>query len=150
MLAEDEEALQRLIETYGAAALRQELTTSSANDALTLTIVANAGLHPLPTDFIKGELYIASEGNLDFSTTQTVEAEINKILSRVRKKLKEKRWASVLLVPFGHSVVSMNIKMAVFRTIRIETVDLFYFGEGRYGEVAIDTRALMLEDSREG
>jgi hypothetical protein len=140
----DKEALANLIKSYGRDVIEAELGKSSGEITYDLTIVSNGGLHTIPSDFIFGELYVASEGNLDFSSLESVSSELDNILSRLREKLRSRRWKNVYLIPFGHSVISMNIKMAVYRTLRIETSDVFYFGSGQYGVLKRDTRKILL------
>jgi len=111
----------------------------------TLTIVSNAGMHPIPEDFVFGELFIASSGNLDFSSVDSVNRELDEIILKIKEKLFEKQWTQIYLLPFGHSILSMNIKMAIFRLLRIETIDIFYFGNGKYGLINRDTRDSLLK-----
>lgn len=108
-----------------------------------LTIIANEGIHPIPSEFVFGDLHIASTGTLDFSTVESVNRELDIIVLDLKNKLMEDRWEKVYLLPFGHSVVCMNIKMTVFRVLRIETTDIFYFGAGKYGLIERDTRLVM-------
>lgn len=140
----DRKKLSLLLDMYGRDAIEAEINSVETDTATELTIVANAGLHPIPAAFTFGQLYIASEGNLDFSSIKSVDKEIDKILKNLKVILKSRRWRKIYLIPFGHSVISMNIKMAVFRTLRIETSDIFYFGEGQYGILEKDTRKIMI------
>ena len=98
-----------------------------------LTIVANAGVHPVPDEYVFGELYEASRGNLDFSSIESVNREYDSIILNLHSKLVSRIWNKIYLFPFGHSTLSMNIKLAVYRTLRMETIDIFYFGSGNYG-----------------
>ena len=43
-----------------------------------LTIVANAGIHHLSAKILRGEIYYASEGNLDFSSIDVVKNNLKK------------------------------------------------------------------------
>jgi hypothetical protein len=137
---DDERALRDIIDRRGSAFVQQ---IAQDVEAIDLTIVSNAGIHPIPPELVVGELYIASSGNLDFSTIETVNSEYDNIILRLHEKLVEKRWGRVFLIPFGHTTLCMNIKLAVYRTLRIETIDNFYFGNGRYGVLSRDTRALL-------
>jgi len=144
ILNRDREILRSLLDNYGRDALEDEIKSVDTRMTSELTIIANGGLHPVPSDYIFGELYVASEGNLDFSDINSVNREIDLILFRLRKVLKAHRWSKIYLIPFGHAIISMNIKMAVYRTLRIETADIFYFGEVKYGVLERDTRQIML------
>lgn len=141
MVSPDEDAniVRKIAQERGRSFVEQALQGNGA-EADELTIVSNVGVHPLPLEFIKGDLYPASSGSLDFSSAETVNAEIDRIIKNLVEKLKERRWKKIYLLPFGHAVISMNIKMAVFRILRIETIDIFYFGGGEYALIERDTR----------
>ena len=136
----DSVAIQNIIARRGTEFVKERLADSNSEDEDTLTIVSNAGIHPIPEDYIRGEIYIASTGNLDFSSIETVQIEYDNIIRQLHLKLLEKNWREVYLFPFGHSTLCMAIKLAVFRTLRIETVDIFYFGNGRYDFLRRNTR----------
>ena len=130
-----EKACQILEEHYA------DLSTSED----TLTIVVNRGVHHMPEEYAIGELYFASDGNLDFSSKESVHSEHERVLSNVAKKLKSRRWRRVYLVPFGPNTLSMQIKLLVYRITRIETKDLFYAGDGEYFCLDIKQRDLIID-----
>ena len=109
-----------------------------------LTIVVNRGVHHLPTKFLRGSIYYASEGNLDFSTSESVQTEFINILERVAKKLKSQKWKEIYIVPFGPSALCMQIKLLVYRITKIESADLFYMGRGEYIDLEIDQRSVIV------
>lgn len=109
-----------------------------------LTIVANKGVHHLPSECLRGEVFYASEGNLDFSSIEIVKSQYEKILRDVSITLRKRPWKRVYLVPFGHSTLCMQIKLLVFRVTRIETTDLFYDGKGHYSDLCIEQRNLII------
>lgn len=147
MIDDDKLLIQEIIKRRGASFVQRSL--SQPVEAEDLTIISNGGLHPLPSDYIFGDLYVASEGSLDFSSTESVNREIDSVLGRLQAKLLSRKWGRVYLVPFGHAIISMNIKMAVYRTLRIETTDLFYFGNGEYGVLERDTRKVLIAARRD-
>jgi hypothetical protein len=110
----------------------------------TLTIIANLGSHHLPDTFRRGFVHIASKGNLDFSSPDRVREQYRDILTRLSSLLKSKVWSRIYLVPFGHSTLSMQIKLLVYRITRIETVDLFYDGKGGYSDLDIQLRPIIV------
>lgn len=141
---EDRDIIKDLVSRRGRDFIFQEL---SNKEDLVLTIISNVGIHPMPNEYIFGDCFAASEGNLDFSSIESVNNELDKITYRLKAKLFEKKWTKIYLIPFGHSVVSMTIKMTVYRALRIETIDLFYFGEGRYGYLERDSRLSLLKST---
>lgn len=142
--ADDLEIIRSIAARRGAAFAQRAFQREVAKaDALALTIVSNAGVHPVPEEYIVGELYVASEGSFDFSSIETVSEKYDEIILNLHQKLSEKKWEKIYLFPFGHSTLCMAIKIAVYRVLRIETIDIFYFGNGRYDYLDRDTRAVI-------
>jgi hypothetical protein len=109
-----------------------------------LTIIANEGLHKIPPRFIHGELYIATSGNLVFSSPDRIVRQFKNVLSKVKAKLLEKRWKKIYLIPTGHPTLSLQIKSLVYHALRMDTIDLFYSG-GKYFELSIARRSYLKE-----
>lgn len=110
-----------------------------------LTIVVNRGVHHLPSENLRGTVYYASEGNLDFSSSESVKGEFEKILDGVSEVLKGKNWKQVFVVPFGPCALSMQIKLLVYRITRIESTEVFYLGEGRYIDLKLKQRRIIVK-----
>ncbi|NEQ41007.1 MAG: hypothetical protein F6K40_34270 [Okeania sp. SIO3I5] len=77
-----------------------------------------------------------------------MEKEFNKILIKVAEKLKSKPWKKVYLVPFGPAVLSMQIKLLVYRILYIETVDFLYAGHGVYYDLDINLRLIAAQSNQ--
>ncbi len=112
-----------------------------------LTIVANKGVHHLPTDFQRGYVYYASEGSLNFDNASTIKQEYEKILKDLSVLLQSKLWKSIYLIPYGHSTLSMQIKLLVYRITHIETIDVFYVGGGEYTDLSLKQRDILTGES---
>jgi hypothetical protein len=142
----DSAELDELVRQYGTEAtialIKREMARQASGSAL--TIIANEGTHHLPDAFKRGEIYVATKGNLDFSSVDKVKLQYERVLSDLSQKLKSKNWHSVYLVPFGHSTLCMQIKLLVYRITRIETIDLFYDGKGNYADLSIEQRGLIV------
>lgn len=121
----------------------QRFFNNETNATSALTIVSNVGIHEIPSNLVFGEIYHASEGILDFSNSKTVYDQYIAIIERLHVKLREKTWTDVYLIPFGHPTLSMLIKLAVFRVLREETKDIFFFGNGKYDLLSIDLRKVL-------
>ncbi|MDE0246113.1 MAG: hypothetical protein OXM59_12315 [Gammaproteobacteria bacterium] len=140
--------LDNLVSRIGyekACQILEEHSENADSTENTLTIVVNRGVHHLPGEYAKGEVYFASEGNLDFSSKGSVRAEHERVLSRVAQILKKKRWHRIYLIPFGPNTLSMQIKLLVYRITRIETQDLFYAGGGEYFCLDIRQRDIIID-----
>ncbi len=112
-----------------------------------LTIIANQGSHKIPDQYLRGDVYIASRGNLDFSSASAIRTDFLVVLRELRKKLQERSWNKIFLIPTGHPALSIQLKMCVYRTSRINTTDVFYYN-GEYFDIDIDIR--KIDDSVEG
>ena len=110
----------------------------------TLTIIANEGVHHLPKRLMRGEVFVASKGSLDFSSNDSIKREFTNVIKEVSIKLKEREWKKIYLVPFGPANLSMLIKLLVYRVTHIETVDVFYV-DGEYQEIDIQLRKIIIE-----
>lgn len=115
------------------------------SDDNVLTIVVNQGVHNIPDDVVRGELFYASEGNLDFSSREAVHSEFRSVLSNVARKLKSKAWKEIYILPFGPSTLSMQIKLLVYRVTRIESTDLFFMGGSEYFGLEINQREIIVD-----
>ncbi len=107
-----------------------------------LTIIANQSSHKVPEKYLRGEVYVASKGNLDFSRKLVVERQYKQLLHALSAKLAERNWKRIYLIPTGHVTLSLQIKMAVYRVTRLSTIDLFY-SEGRFFDISIEQRRLI-------
>ncbi len=140
------EVIKNIIDEYiaknGEESLRQKLELPSEK---TLTIIANAGVHPYDALHTRGEVFIASQGTLDFSSQDTATKAIEAALVRVTRKLKEKRWNVVYLVPFGPAPLSLQIKSLVNKVLDIETIDVLHLGNGRHVDISISPRKIAAQ-----
>ncbi len=141
---EIEELVAKIIDIHGIDNLRVELKNllGLSDEENTLTIIANSGIHPTEILHSRGTVYIASKGSLDFSSKESSTVEIEIILDRVAKVLKSKKWKKVILVPFGSAVISMNIKMLVYKILYINTIDVLHAGNGIHYDININHRKI--------
>lgn len=138
-----EPLLKELTRRVGKRKLRAHLKSILQDDnTKTLTIISNYALHPLRRVHQRGEVFVASEGSFDFSRPKAIQQQLEHVLERVLRKLKERAWQKVYLVPFGPAVLAMQIKLLVYRTLHIETVDVMHIGEERYTDIEIHQREL--------
>lgn len=137
--------IDEYVQRFGSTELKSTLAKRLLNSDSVLTIVANGGVHLLRDDLARGEVFVASQGSFDFSSGQTAESDIRAALLGVAAKLKARPWKAVYLVPFGPTVLSLGIKMLVYRILALETVDVLHIGEGVHVDIEIDTRKLSLE-----
>jgi hypothetical protein len=112
-----------------------------------LTIIGNCGVHVVPSQYLRGEVYCASHGNWDASSQEALDAEFKRILGELGRKLNERVWKKIYLIPTGHPALSVQIKLFVYRITRINTVDLFY-KNGQYYELDINHREIALAQQR--
>jgi hypothetical protein len=146
-------ALNAASANVGAREVLRALANLSEHDLDTnfvITIVSNAGVHHLPEECQRGEMFIASQGSLDFSTSESIHDEFERILRRVARKLKSKEWRRVYVVPFGPTPLSMQIKLLVYRICGIESIEVMHIPGGPRVDIQFDLRRLIVEsDSSE-
>ena len=130
------------IENIGLEKTRTLLKeTANSIEDRTLTIIANFNTHHIPNQYLRGEVYICSEGNIDFSSQDSIKTQYIKIIDRLKQKLMSKTWSKIYLIPTGHPTLSLQIKNAVYRVTRLETTDLFY-SNGEYFDICINWRKM--------
>ena len=118
--------IKRIGEEKACDILREHLEQEGRGDKDVLTIVVNKGVHHLPEKNLRGTVFYASEGNLDFSSARSVEKEFDGILEDVTRILKKRNWKQVFVLPFGPCALSMQIKLLIYRITRIESVEIFH------------------------
>jgi hypothetical protein len=109
------------VKTRGLDTVRKALTVLVAEDRAServLTILGNEGIHNVPEEQIHGELYVATKGTLDLSQHDSVEDLYVSILRPLAKKLHEKSWQKVYLIPTGPTTLVLQIKLLVYHITR--------------------------------
>ena len=134
------------VEAAGAERVAEVLRSvvGRESDADTLTLISNAGVHTIPDRYLRGGVYEVSRGDWAVSTAAEVQEELMGLLYNLARKLRSRSWRRVYLVPTGHPVLTVNVKLLVYRLLRINTIDLYYKA-GQYLEVEIDHRGLSLQ-----
>jgi len=117
---------------------------STGHHQRTLTLISNAGVHTIPKEYLRGEVYEVSRGNWTASTADEVKEELTRLLTDLARKLRSNAWQTVYLVPTGHPILTMNVKLLVYRLLRLNTIDIYY-REGTYLEVQLDHRRIALD-----
>lgn len=146
--SEIRELLDQAVASSGSdrvVAVLQSLARSDPPDEGILTVVANAGIHSVPSVFLRGDVYEASRGDWDAATEEALLLELRHILSGLVHKLRSRQWSRVYLIPTGHPILSLQIKAMVYRILRLNTIDLYYKA-GSYFEVDLDQRAIALNE----
>ena len=136
--------IKRLGEEEAFDILREHVEQKKPGEEDTLTVVVNKGVHHLPEKYLRGTVFYASEGNLDFSSPRSVEKEFERVLVGVTRVLKERSWKQVFVLPFGPCALSMQIKLLVYRITRIESIEIFHLGEGEYMNLEIKQRHIIV------
>ena len=137
--------VSKLTATHGSEKVLSFLRSMRPSENDVLTIISNLGTHPVPQEMVRGETFVASTGQLDFSTIDQVRNQYEEILGKVASKLKERNWTAVYILPFGHITLSMQIKLLVQKVLSIETIDIFHLGSGKYDFLKISQRPLIVD-----
>lgn len=147
MINDLQSEIQKLTGRYGIEAVKAalDITANEPTQDDILTIVANAGVHPVQAIHQRGAVYVASVGNLDFSSPEMTHASIKAVLIAAAKKLQERPWKKVYIAPFGPAILSMLLKGLVFKILYIETIDILHAGSGIHYDVSFDLRSIAIE-----
>jgi len=137
-----QDLVKKFIDEHGEEELKRYLENRLSSQDSVLTLIGNEGAHSIPKQYLHGEVYVVTTGNLDLSSKESTLAEYKKALSLLIAKLKEKQWSKVYLVPTGHTTLVLQVKVIVYNILRMGTVDVFY-SKGQYFEVDIDYRDLL-------
>jgi len=143
-----EDALTEAINIAGREKVIKDLhrfKASKENARLTLSIIVNSGIHYLPPEYLRGEVFVASEGSLDLSSDESIRAVFRGVLMRTARKLKSRQWQRVYVVPFGPTPLSMQIKLLVYRICGIETIDVMNVPGRPRVDLAFDLRQLVID-----
>jgi len=137
-----QELLDQAISEHGTSRVKRALKSFIIDSKRNiLTIVANLGSHKIPEKYLRGEIFVASKGNLDLSSRAKIELQFFQILRRLNAKLLEKSWTKIYLIPTGHPTLSLQLKAEVYRVTRMNTTDVFYLN-GRYLDLEVDLRKI--------
>jgi hypothetical protein len=137
--------IEGFIQQLGEEALVEVLSESlkRRTDEYTLTIICNRGVHAIPESTVRGEEFTLSEGrSIDTSSTESMHQSVSAILAPLARKLKEKNWRQIYIVPSGHPLLYAHAKLMVFQITRIETIDSVYVGDGEYIDLYVSHRAI--------
>lgn len=130
------DALSSLIAQYGGEIVSNTLfRLRSSDEHGSMTVICNAGLHPLPDALVRGEVIEVTRGNLDFANEDILRCEIVAAVQRLIAIVHDRRPTKIYLIPWGPAALSCIIKHAIYRTIGIETIDVLFMGKGRYIDI---------------
>lgn len=136
--------LSALMATYGAEAVGDALFRLRSTEGTDcMTIICNAGLHPLPAYLRRGEIFEVTRGNLNFDSEDALRAQIHQALEALITVVRERRPPKIYLIPWGPAAISCLIKHAIYRAIGIETVDVLFMGNGRYIDIESPMRSFV-------
>jgi len=108
----------------------------------------NIGVHHLPDEYRRGDIFVASEGTIDFSSSDSIRNEFNNILMGVAKKLKSRAWKVVYILPFGPAVLSMQLKLLVYRVCGLESIDIMNVPGADRVEISLNLRQLIIDSDK--
>jgi hypothetical protein len=146
------DVLEKCVKACGEEVVEKTLSALLAEkqeNQNVLTIIANSGIHKIPSHYCRGEVYSASHGNWNISSEEDLKEEFRRILRDLGTKLASRQWSRIYLVPTGHPALSAQIKLFVYRITRVSTIDLVYFN-GHYYEIELDHREIVLSGQQNG
>lgn len=141
-------ALEAALSTAGRDKVLQTLSALAeieSQESNILTIIMNEGVHYLPDEYKRGEVFVASQGSFDLSSHESVHEEFWQVLRATARKLKSRAWKRVYIVPFGPTPLSMQVKLLVYRVCGIESIEVMQVSGGLRLDVSIPLRELIVK-----
>lgn len=126
--------IRRLADAFGTESVVKaaEKISIEADQNTVCTIIVNEGMHHLPNRILRGEVYVYSRGPMDFSSEESLQAQLSKYAKDLIEFLSSKKWSRVFVVISGHAVACMSVKLLVFRVTHMESEDWVFDGQGNY------------------
>lgn len=136
-----------LLKSYSRSELEKSIKKASlAERRRALTVVVNFGMHALPEDVLRGDVFYFSEGNLDLSKDR-VHDTIKDLSFRCVRFLRKKVWNEVYLIPSGHPLLVSLCTLILYRVTRIDPTVVYYL-DGEYIDAKVDIRAETVSSNR--
>lgn len=132
--------IARLLADHSPGELRKSLNRAlHRGEDRALTVVVNFGMHALPEDILKGDVFFFSEGNVNLDQSEISET-VNDLTKRATRFLRGKVWNKVYLVPSGHPLLVVLATLIVYRITRVNPTVVYYLN-GEYSEAEMDIRS---------
>lgn len=134
-----DKVLRDLLESYPPSVIKSSLNRISRQSHNNeLTVVVNFGMHALPEEILRGDVFFFSEGNVDISS-DGVKETVELLSKRAVKYLRRKTWNKVNVIPSGHPLLVAMATLIVYRVTRISPTVVFYV-DGDYRDVELNVR----------
>lgn len=146
MTGEVQRIIDTLLEEYSEAEIKKALVKSvKRKGARSLTIVVNFGMHALPEDILRGDVFFFSEGNVDLSPDH-VQSAMEALSKRALRYLRSKVWENVYIVPSGHPALVVLATLVTYRVTRV-TPTIVYYMDGKYNDIKFDVRSDLIKSN---
>ncbi|MBW7568474.1 hypothetical protein KIF53_20895 [Chromobacterium subtsugae] len=141
--------LEKLVEKVGEESATSILKKEMNVEVHELTIISNLSHHHIPDFYLRGDVFVASEGNVDLFGSDVIELSLARILLKVKDKLMERSWKRIYFIPTGHPIISLQIKLLIYQVTRLNSIDLLYL-DGNFVDVDMNIRELELVVANKG
>ncbi len=137
-------AIDQLINRHSEAEVRKAISRSTKHRlGRSLTIVVNFGMHSLPEEILKGDVFFFSEGNLELSPNK-IKDTFRTLTTRAIRFLRGKIWENIYIVPSGHPALVVLCTLVTYRVTRVDPT-ITYYMDGIYNDVKLDIRSDSLK-----
>ena len=144
MIDEVQRIVDSLLESHSESEIKRALSASrKRKGARSLTVIVNFGMHALPEDILRGDVFFFSEGNVDLSA-ENVQSTMTGLSKRALKYLRSKIWENIYIVPSGHPALVVLATLVVYRVTRINPTVVYYL-DGKYNDVKFDVRSEVIK-----
>jgi hypothetical protein len=131
--------LARIIERNGADFVRDYVRKVERSKSRELTIIVNLGMHAIPSEILRGDVFAFSEGQVNLSA-ESIDEIVDELVLRAHSYLSKKNWNKVYIIPSGHPMLVVLATLVAFRATRIDPTIVAYFGVENYVDVDANVR----------
>ena len=123
--------LSRLVERHGIDLVKKAIKKLEKSPRRELTVIVNSGMHSIPEDVIRGDVFVFSEGQVDL-TGDGIDRVLDALIKRAHSFLSGGNWNKVYIIPSGHPLLVVVATLVTFRSTRIDPVIVAYLGSENY------------------
>ena len=140
--------IAKLVETHGLADVKAAIKRVEVRSPKELTVVVNSGMHSIPVDVLRGEVFLFSDGQVDL-TIENAEKSLDDLIKRAHAFLSQRNWNKVFLIPSGHPLLVVAATLVTFRATRVDPVVVAYLGSEGYIDFDSRVRERVFSKSKD-
>ena len=128
-------------------AIERLLAELSASQSLTLTIICNDGVHPIPKEHLPGQVFSATNGNIADGTPDVLEQTVADACRRLVRLIKDEGpFSEIYIIPSGYAVLLQKLAETVFQITGQPATTLHFDRRTKaYWPIRLDLRSIIAD-----